>query len=674
MEYRSKLYRTYFNPLLFKPDRPLPREVAMVGAGTIGPDIGYYLKAAIPNLKLFLVDVIEEPLKASEKRYQGYVDKAIKKKKMDEAAGKAILNNIVYTTDYSAIKNCDVVIEAATENVGLKKRIFRQIEEIVGPDTIITSNTSSLPADRIFSEVKKPGRTTVTHFFAPAWQNPAVEVITWDKSDRSVVDYLFWMFCKTGKTPIISDNYLCFILDRIFDNWCNDAAYLLDTATASQIDAVAEEFVFAGPFFVLNLANGNPIITETNTLQMEEGAHYRPARIFPSVERWKTKAMGAKLDVPAEIKQTVRDRLLGIIFSQTFDIIDRGIGLAEDLNLGCQVALGFRKGPLDLMRDMGEQETTRIIQKFQKERPGYPGATKPFAFYQNFRRHILEDVVDGVKVITIRRPQFMNALNDEVNNEILAAIKQDSDNPAIKGFIITGYGERAFCAGAEIGRFPEMLGNFEASVEYARECSALFLYLDTLKKPVVAAVNGMALGGGLEIAIRCHSMVATANASFQFPEITLGILPGIGGCIVPYRKWPQASALFHNMLRLGTPIKVKEAQAVGMVKRVADDYPSMIAAAIEEVKSLQGNITAIPDTPPAIEKPASLDTPMAGALALSKEAVAVVEKTIVQGAAAKTFAEALEIGYRGFGEIACTDAAKEGIAAFQQKRPAVFTK
>ena len=100
-----------------------------------------------------------------------------------------------------------------------------------------------------------------------------------------MLDYLFWFFAKTGKAPIITDNAICFVLDRIFDNWCNESAYLLNDATASQIDKVAEEFVFAGPFFVLNMANGNPIIIETNTLQMEEGAHYQPAPILASVDR-----------------------------------------------------------------------------------------------------------------------------------------------------------------------------------------------------------------------------------------------------------------------------------------------------------------------------------------------------------------------------------------------------
>ncbi len=674
MPNENRLYRTACNPLLIQPARPLPDSVAVIGAGTIGPDIGYYLKSAMPACKLVLVDIAEEPLKKAEQRIIGYTNKAVDKKKMKPDKAEAVRQNIVYTTDYERIKNCKLVVEAATEDIPLKQKIFNLLENIVSDETIITSNTSSIPADRLFLNMKKPGRATVTHFFAPAWRSLPVEVISWDGGSQEVLDYLFWFFAKTGKTPIITDNAICFVLDRIFDNWCNESAYLLDQATVSQIDSVAEDFVFAGPFFVLNMANGNPIIIETNTLQMEEGAHYQPAPILASVDRWLTHRPGSPVEVPERIKSTVRDRLLGILFSQSFDIIDRGIGTKADLNFGCQVALGFRKGPLDLMRDMGAEEVDRIMQKFQAERPGFPIAKQSFAAYQDFKRFILVDDMHGVKIITIRRPQAMNALNDELTDEILAVLKEFTEDPAVKGFVITGYGTAAFSAGADIGKFPEMLGDPEASASYARDCAKVQMFMDRMDKPVVAAVNGLALGGGLEIAIRCHGIVATQNASLQFPEITLGILPGIGGCVVPYRKWPQGAKLFHEMICFGRPLSAKEAAGFGMVAKIAEDFPALIAAAIDEVNHLQGKIVRISDGKidiPDIEIP---QMPKAGNQLLSKEAVSIAVKTIQAGAASESLGDALEIGYKGFGEIACTDAAKEGISAFLGRRKPDFRK
>jgi enoyl-CoA hydratase/3-hydroxyacyl-CoA dehydrogenase len=185
---------------------------------------------------------------------------------------------------------------------------------------------------------------------------------------------------------------------------------------------------------------------------------------------------------------------------------------------------------------------------------------------------------------------------------------------------------------------------------------------------VVAAINGLAMGGGLEVAFRCDSMIATKNATFQFPEITLGILPGIGGCVVPYRKWPQGANIFHEMICLARRITAKEAADIGMVGRITDDYHEMIREAVKEVSNLQGKKKRIPGGPVDIPEITIPDQPMARGLVLSKEAVSIAVKTIKDGAAADNLADALEIGYRGFGEIACTDAAKEGISAFLEKR------
>jgi enoyl-CoA hydratase/3-hydroxyacyl-CoA dehydrogenase len=674
MNQETKLYPSSFNPLFTKPVRPVPKEIAIIGAGTIGPDIGYYLKSAMPDIKLYLVDIVEEPLSMAKKRIGTYVQKAVDRRKMKEDQAQAVIDNIIYTMDYNQINNCDLVIEAATENIPLKQKIFDSVEKIVGKDTIITSNTSSIPADRLFLKMKKPERTTITHFFAPAWRSLPVEVISWERGSQDVVDYLSWFFATTGKAPIITDNAICFMLDRIFDNWCNEAGYLLDHASASQIDSVVEEFVFAGPFFVLNMSNGNPIIIETNTLQMEEGAHYKPATIFGSVDKWLTHRPGRTVAVPEDIKNTIRDRMLGILFSQSFDIVDRGIGTMEDLNFGCQIALGFKKGPLDIMREIGEAEVSRIMKRFEDERPGFPQAKRPFSVYQDFNRYLLVDEIDGVKIITIRRPQAMNAISDEINNEILKVLKENIDDPAVTGFVITGYGNAAFSAGADIGKFPATLGNKDAAAQYAKDCADVQLFMDTMEKPIVAAINGMALGGGLEIAIRCHSMVSTKNAFFQFPEITLGILPGIGGCIVPYRKWPQGASIFNEMLCLARRLTVKEAHDIGMVASISDNYSDMIQSAVKEVHSIAGNIKRIPEGKVDIPEMSIPDNPMSGKLPLSKEAISIIIKTVKEGAAADSLREALEIGYQGSAEIACTDAAKEGISAFLEKRKPEFKK
>ncbi len=661
------------NPLLEASGRPSPRHVAVIGAGSIGPDIAYYLKSALPGLRLTLIDIRQQAIDAALERLKGYADKAVARAKMDANAARATLDGLIGSTDYDALRDCDWVIEAASEDLALKHRIFAEIERRVAADTVITSNTSSLPAERIFAKLQHPQRATVTHFFAPAWRNPAVEVIDWPRVDPALVGWLRRLFAATGKLPLVTTDAPCFMLDRVFDNWCNDAALLLDTATAAEIDAVAGEFVHAGPFFVLNLAHGNPIIIETNTLQAEEeGPHYRPAPIFRSVERWNTAPAHPVAVLAPTVREPVRDRLLGVLLSQTVDILDRGIGDAADLDLGCRVALGFKRGPLELMRELGEPACAAVLERFALARPGMPMPRRPLAQYQPRERHILVDRVDDVAVITLRRPEALNALHDEMTDEILAALRRHADDPQVTGFVIVGYGTKAFCAGADIGRFPSMLGDDAAATQYARDCSRLLVYLDRCAKPVVAALNGMALGGGFELAMRCHAMVAERGAWMQLPEISLGIVPGIGAMVVPFRRWPQAGEVLHGMLTQAERLSAERAHTLGIVDVLVDGYDELIRRAVALAHALcdkpRPNLDGARTLPASAASHASTDNSR-----YSTGTRALIESTVHKAAKAASLEQALEVGYRAFGVSACSDAAREGISAFLERRKPDFS-
>ena len=664
------------NPMLRPASRPPPRHIGVIGAGTIGPDIAYYLLGAVPGLKLTLIDIRAEAIDAAIARLHGYRDKAVARGKLAPAAAEAMLDGLAGSTDIAALADCDWVLEAATEDLALKRRLFAEVEARVGADAVITSNTSSLPAARIFAGLRRPGRATVTHFFAPAWRNPAVEVVAWEQADPDLVAWLRRFFCATGKLPLATSDAPCFMLDRVFDNWCNEAALLLaEGVSAAQVDSVAAEFVHAGPFHVLNLAHGNPIIVETNTLQAaEEGEHYRPAAIFRSVERWQTCAPGHPVEVGAERRAQIRDRLLGVLLSQSVDILDRGIGDAADLDLGCRSALGFRHGPLELLRTIGPTEARRVLDRFVAERPGMPGARRALAAYLPARRHVLVDDVGDVKVITLRRPDALNALHDEMTDEILAAIDRHERDDAVAGFVITGYGTRAFCAGADIGRFPSLLGDADAAAQYARDCSRLLVRLDGCTKPVVAAVNGLALGGGFELATRCHAIVAERRAWFQLPEVTLGIVPGIGAMVVPFRRWPAGAALFRRMLTRAERLRAADALACGVVAELADGPDALIARACAQVHALAAaGLPRTPDAPVALADGEPSGAVGADGQALSAGVVACIDRAVSAAAAATSLAAALEIGYRAFGEVACSRAAREGIDAFLARRAPDFS-
>ena len=140
---------------------------------------------------------------------------------------------------------------------------------------------------------------------------------------------------------------------------------------------------------------------------------------------------------------------------------------------------------------------------------------------------ILTEEADGILTITINRPDKLNALNKEVFTDISNAVDEVNNNPAIKSAIITGSGPKAFVAGADITEFAGLTK--ESAMALAKRGQDIFFKIEHSKKPIIAAVNGFALGGGCELAMACHFRIASDNAKFGQPEVNLGLIPGYGG-------------------------------------------------------------------------------------------------------------------------------------------------
>jgi enoyl-CoA hydratase/carnithine racemase len=497
-----------------------------------------------------------------------------------------------------------------------------------------------------------------------------VEVSNWEGADKETVNWLLWFFAQAGKAPIASQDVFSFVLNRLFETWGSETAWMLQRATSKEIDYISEEFLGAGPFGIMT----NPLTYASQTRRMAERPAYAPSKILLSVDKWAYNRPGTKVDVDPETAEWIRMRFLECVFSQAFDIADRNIGTSTDLNFGSVIALGYRKGIFDLMAGLGAAKVADIMQKFDAERPGFPKPSKPIEQYFDFPRDILVDRMNGVTILTIRRPQAANALSDHTCNEILAELKKGEADPSVKGFVITGYGARAFCAGADIGGFVATFDSREKGEALSRGNSRVLEFMDRMNKPVVAALNGLAMGGGTELAIRCHSVVAMEKAFLQLPEITLGMIPGMGGVVIPYRKWPHAAEKFHAMIGKSERMTAQEAAEIGIVKKTAKTFPDLIDAAVAEVDRLQGNIPRIAEGPVKIPPFVVPENPMAGDLPLSKEILGIIGGVINRAAAADTLAEALEIAYVGAGDISCAKDCKEGVNAFLQKRKPEFNK
>jgi enoyl-CoA hydratase/3-hydroxyacyl-CoA dehydrogenase len=211
-------------------------------------------------------------------------------------------------------------------------------------------------------------------------------------------------------------------------------------------------------------------------------------------------------------------------------------------------------------------------------------------------------VRDGVATLTINRPDAMNALNESVVAQLHDAFRQVSADPEVEGIVIAGAG-KAFVAGADIRFFVKNIdkGDLDRIVEFTRAGHALLNDIGDCPKPVVARLDGLALGGGLELALACDTIVATPKAVMAFPETGIGIYPGLGG--TQRSRGRLGVGLAKWMVFTGTMLSAEDAHAVGLVDRVVPHHE--LEAAIRE--ALSSGAATSPDRAPLPEPFAKLE-------------------------------------------------------------------
>lgn len=247
---------------------------------------------------------------------------------------------------------------------------------------------------------------------------------------------------------------------------------------------------------------------------------------------------------------------------------------------------------------------------------------------------------DGpIGILTINRPKSLNALNIDTFREIAEAIMLIEENPEVEALIVTGAGDKAFVAGADITEIADLEGAFNGR-DLSLQGQDIFQQIAQLPFLTIAAVNGYALGGGLELAMACDLRIASPNAKLGLPEATLGLLPGYGGTQRLPRLVGVGRAL--DIMVSARLVDAKEARDIGLVNEVVDQP-------LERAKEYAQNV---------LSKTAPL------AVGLIKEAVRRGMDT--------TFADALEIEADLFGMAVATEDRKEGTKAFLEKRKPQF--
>ncbi|MEJ5348420.1 MAG: enoyl-CoA hydratase-related protein [Desulfosoma sp.] len=254
-------------------------------------------------------------------------------------------------------------------------------------------------------------------------------------------------------------------------------------------------------------------------------------------------------------------------------------------------------------------------------------------------QNILFDVQDQVALVTINRLKSLNALNPETLEELKRAIEQVRDDDALRVLVLTGAGEKAFVAGADISEFPKM--NALQARLFAQKGQEVFFSLEDLPKPVIACVNGFALGGGLELAMSCDFIYASEKAKFGQPEINLGIIPGFGGT--------------QRLARLVGRAKAKELCMTGEM--------------IDAATALQWGLVAKVFPPESLLE----ETMKTAKILASKSALALrAVKCVIDRGIDADLKAGCTLEVEAFGLCFASEDAKEGALAFLEKRKPNF--
>ncbi|MDQ3472912.1 MAG: enoyl-CoA hydratase-related protein [Acidobacteriota bacterium] len=246
---------------------------------------------------------------------------------------------------------------------------------------------------------------------------------------------------------------------------------------------------------------------------------------------------------------------------------------------------------------------------------------------------------DGVAIVRLNRPEKLNSLTGEMILSLCDQFREFASDSSLRALILTGTGEKAFCVGTDISELAEC--DKAEALKISRRGQALCDLIEHCPVPVIAALNGMAVGGGCELALACHIRLATANVRFSLPETRLGIMPGYGGTQRMPREVGRARAL--EIMLGGREVSAADAERLGLINRVVD-----AADLLTEAQSIVQDIARL--APLAIR--ACLESVRIG-LELPLE-------------------EGLAIEQRLFADLFATSDMREGTRAFLEKRPPVF--
>jgi enoyl-CoA hydratase/3-hydroxyacyl-CoA dehydrogenase len=664
-------------------------KAAVVGAGTMGGQIAQTIAAAgvpvvLKDIDQALVQAgIDEAASVTRAQVGRLADKGRITAEQADAQLDEILARIHGTTSYDGFGDVDLVIEAVPERMDIKQAVFAELDAATPGHAILASNTSSLSITEIGDATLRPHKVVGFHYFYPASIMPLIEIVEGDDTSAETVTAAVTFAQAIRKQPITCAEVPGFVVNRILNSGIAEV-WREQEEKGLSIKAIDEGVgaagvVPVGPYRLVDLLGLDTVLHVAEHLVESYGQErfYVPKAMQKLVANGK---LGAKTggeglydpqgqaNVPGDAEPDVAElvQLLSLkTFLEACLVLEEGVATHRDIDFGMMAGAGLdpRRGllppfmradseGLDTILARMESAQERHGERFapptilrrlvaqgrlgQKTGQGFYAYPQPDADDSVPPTQVvkLETRGDGVAIAWLANGQ-MNSLSPQVIEDLQAlwSTVKDSD---VRALVIASANPFLYCAGADIKAFTSM--DESSGAQLVDGAHALLRELGCSRVATIAAVNGLAFGGGCELAMACDVRIAARSALFGQPEIKLGIIPGFGGTQRLPRLVGEGRALEMNLV--GDPILADEALELGLVNRLVDDH-ELLDSALQWARKL------------------AAQAPLA---------VAQIKRV----SAAGELDEGIEAEKRAFAEVFLSADAKEGIAAFLGKRPPRF--
>ena len=568
--------------------------VAIVGAGNMGSGIAQ--KTAQEMFQVQMVDREEKWVNRGQQIISDFLEEAIERRIFSQSQveeTKARISGVIGVENVNP--ETDLVIEAVFEDFNVKADVFKILDENCGDQTILASNTSSLSVNELSKATTRPDRFVGLHFFYHPAKNRLVEVIPADGSSEETISKVV-QYCKQlGKVVIVCKDKPGFVVNRFFVPWLNEACLLMQEGhgTPAQIDAVARKSfnIGMGPFALMNLT-GPPIAlhsTDYLAQQLNTPRYIGAQNLRDLVDKNDMWEISDDEECEEELASIIRERLLGSVFSISSQIVEEEICSMEDVDRGAKVGLRWALGPFELMNEFGIDEAYRMAKSYSELHSDDSGFKLP-QFLQikaeTGNPWIFEfvdaEIKNGIATVNINRPEAMNALNQTVVEQLGALVDNLNEDSRIHTIVLEGAG-KAFVAGADVKFFVDRLDEnaFPKIYEFTAEGHNVLAKIENSPKTTIALTTGLALGGGLELALSCDYRIGTRRTQFRFPETSIGIYPGLGGtqrttkiCGVSAARWA---------ILAGNWIGPKQAEDLGLITHLVE--PADVEKTIDNISN-----------------------------------------------------------------------------------------